>query len=195
MPVTRSTRETLEGRDRRRDASPTEHSNSELLLLAALVTLAVLVCYRFNWNLLRWWTSELVLRMSGLLAVPMSRLSDDTVSYGGNLFRYTVSCTFIDVFFGAAVLLWNRERRLIENVLALTGFGSCLFVFNLVRLTLGFFLYAHGVSWTLGHEAASGVAYFLVWLWLMRQSNDPIARALERLASRRESASASQALA
>jgi len=192
MPFPRETRETMEGRDRRRGSSLTEHSSSEMLLRAALVILAVLVCHSFNWNLLRWWTSELVLRITNFLGVPMGRLSDDVVSCGGELFTYTASCTFIDVFFGATMLLWSRERRLSGNVLTIAGFGSCLFVFNIVRLALGFFLYGHGVSWTLGHEAASGVAYFLVWLWLMRQLNDPIVRALERLASRRESASASE---
>lgn len=119
--------------------------------------------------------------MSKLLGMPMLRVSRDVVSLRGQLFNYTVSCTFIDVCCGAIPIIWNRQRGVAGNFLSITEFASCLFAFNIVRLTLGFALYDHGVPWALGHEAMSGVAYFMVWLWLMRQFDDPIARFIERL--------------
>lgn len=155
---------------------------------AVLLIAVVIACHLLEWNSLRFWTSEMVLRMSNFLGVPMHRVSDDVVSCGGELFNYTVSCTFVDVCFGAVVLTWNRGRSLLGNLLMVAELASGLFVFNCIRLTIGFVLYGHGVPWLIGHEAMSGLAYFMVWLWLMRQFDDPIVRFIERLPSRRERA-------
>jgi hypothetical protein len=116
--------------------------------------------------------------------MPMLRVSRDVVSLRGQLFEYSVSCTFVDVFCGAIPLLWNRHRPAARNLLMVAEVAGGMFIFNIFRLTLGFLLYDHGVPWALGHEAMSGVAYFMVWLWLMRQLGDPIARYLEQLPSR-----------
>jgi hypothetical protein len=155
---------------------------------AGLLVAAVVACHLLEWNSLRFWTSELVLRMSNFLGVPMHRVSRDVVSCGGQMFNYTVSCTFIDVCCGAIVLTWNRARSIAGNLLMVAEIASGLFVFNIIRLTIGFVLYGNGVPWLIGHEAMSGVAYFMVWLWLMRQFDDPIARFIEGLPSRRERA-------
>jgi hypothetical protein len=157
-----------------------EHSNAELLIRAMLLVAAVIACHLMRWEWLRFWTSEAVLRLCDLLAVPMHRLLFDTVKCRGQMFDYSVSCTFIDVCFGAIVLMWNRARSLSTNLLTMAAFAGCLFIFNVVRLALGFVLYSHRVPWTIAHEAMSGVAYFLVWLYLMRQLGDPIARFIER---------------
>jgi hypothetical protein len=169
----------------RSDHRPLQHSNFEWLVRAGLLVAAVIALHLLEWNGLRYWTSEAVLRLSNLLALPMYRVSHDVVSLHAQLFNYTVSCTFIDVLCGVIPLTWNRGRSAVSNLLTMAGFASGLFVFNILRLTLGFLLYGHGVPWAIGHEAMSGVAYFMVWLWLMRQLDDPIARYIERLPSRR----------
>lgn len=161
------------------------HSNREWLIRAGVLVAAVIACHLLEWNSLRFWTSEAVLRMSNFFAVPMHRVSNDVVSCGGELFKYTVSCTFVDVCCGAIVLSWNRGRSVFGNLLMVVEVASGLFVFNAIRLTIGFVLFDHGVPWLLGHEAMSGVAYFMVWIWLMRQFGDPISRFVEELSSRR----------
>jgi len=164
------------------------HSNREWLIRAVVLVAAVTACHLLEWNSLRFWTSEAVLRMSNFLGVRMHRVSQDVVSCGGQMFNYTVSCTFIDVFCGAIALSWNRERSIASNVLMVAELATGLFVFNAIRLTIGFVLFDHGAPWLIGHEAMSGVAYFMVWIWLMRQFDDPIARFIEQFSSRRRAA-------
>jgi len=160
----------------------------EMLIRVALLAAAVIICHLMRWDALRFWTSEAVLRLCHLLAVPMRRLSPYAVRCHGNIFSYTVGCTFVDVCAGAMVLLWNRKRALVANLAMMAGVAAAMFAFNITRLTLGFVLYVHRVPWLLAHEAMAGVAYFLVWLYLMRQIGDPIGQIIERVSRRRDPA-------
>ena len=157
-----------------------EYSRREILIRATILAAAVVICHLMRWDGLRFWTSEAVLRACNALAVPMRRLSPYAVMCHREVFDYSVSCTFVDVCVGAMVLLWNRKRGLAVNLARMTAIAAAMFAFNLTRLTLGFVLYVHNVPWALAHEAMAGIAYFLVWLYLMRQIGDPIGQIVER---------------
>ena len=157
-----------------------ENSSTEMVVRVVVLIAAVVACHLMRWDALRFWTSEAVLRVCNALAVTMQRLAPHAVRCRGNLFTYTVGCTFVDVSAGAMVLLWERKRAPAANLAMMVGVAAALFVFNVVRLSLGFVLYAHHVPWSLAHEAMAGVAYFLVWVYLMRQIGDPIGQIIER---------------
>jgi hypothetical protein len=152
------------------------------MVRATLMVAAVIVCHLMRWDAPRFWTSEAVLRLCGLVAVPMQRVAPYAVRCHGDIFTYTVGCTFIDVCAGAMVLLWNRNRALTANLATMVGIAAAMFAFNITRLTLGFVLYVHSVPWALAHEAMAGLAYFLVWIYLAHQIGDPIGQIIERAA-------------
>jgi hypothetical protein len=137
-----------------------------LLARFALVTVAVGICYCFHWRPLRFLTSEANLRLDLLAGIPLERLSYDTVTWKGVLYRYENACTFVDVWLGSIPLLWNLRRSIAQNLafLALVALG--LFTFNVFRLSVSDVLFAAGLSWELAHNVISGVAYFLVWIWI-----------------------------
>ncbi len=132
----------------------------------ALVVVAVVVCYLFQWNWLRWITSELNLRLDVVFGVHLQRLTFDTVAWRGAVYRYVVACTFADVFCGAIPLLWNRHESVVSNVFSLVVFGELLIAFNVLRLSFSDVLFATGLSWNLAHNVVSGFSYFLVWKWI-----------------------------
>jgi hypothetical protein len=46
-------------------------------------------------------------------------------------------------------------------------------LFNLVRRCLTDSLFSAGIPWPLADEAIAGVAYLLVWIWVVRQLEAP----------------------
>ena len=135
----------------------------------ALCALAVLICYQFDWTLLRFLTSEAVLRITAALGFPAARLSPDALRIGGLQLRFVIACTFADVFCGALPLLWNGQRSYLRNLLDFAMFAAGLFLFNLLRLECGLLAYLNGVPWEVAHGIEGGIAYFLVWLWIERR--------------------------
>jgi hypothetical protein len=148
------------------DESRVSLLSSELLARFALVTVAVGICYCFHWRPLRFLTSEANLRLDLLAGIPLERLSYDTVSWKGVLYRYENACTFVDVWFGCIPLLWNLRRSIAQNLAFLAVVTLGLFTFNVFRLSVSDVLFAAGLSWELAHNVISGVAYFLVWIWI-----------------------------
>jgi len=151
-----------------------------------LCALAVLVCYRFEWTLLRLVTSEAILRMTAALDFPVARVSPDTLQVGGLQFRFVIACTFADVFFGALPLLWSWQRSYVRNFVEFAAFGAGLFFFNLLRLECGLLAYLKGMPWELAHGVEGGIAYFLVWMWIERRRRwalPPYVPAVPRLQS------------
>jgi hypothetical protein len=143
-------------------------STYDFLVRALLAAVAVVVCYQFRWETLRYITSELNLRLDALVGVHWERLSFDAVLWRGQVYHYVIACTFADVWCGAIPFLWMLRRTLTENLSALAAFTAGLFAFNIFRLSLSDLLCAHGVSWNLGHNVVGGICYFLIWRWLMR---------------------------
>ncbi len=146
--------------------APSALLRSELWLRLALVPLAVVLCYCFRWDTLRFLTSEANLRLDLLFGIHLERLAPHAVQWRGVVYRYDIACAFIDVFFGSMPLLWNLRRSLWSNILFFLLLGLALFAFNVFRLSFSDLLFAWGLSWNLAHNAVSGVAYFVVWMWI-----------------------------
>ena len=143
-----------------------QRSTSVFLVRCLLAAIAVLLCYQFHWEWLRYLTSEANLRLDGVLGVHLQRLSFDSVVWNGSVYRYVIACTFADVWCGALAFLWIVRRSVIQNLLSIGLFTAGLFAFNIVRLSFSDFLCAHGASWNLGHNVVSGISYFLIWTFL-----------------------------
>jgi hypothetical protein len=152
------------------DRAPVSRTSNtwEIAVRFALVAIAVLICYQFEWYWLRYLTSELNLRLDALAGVHLQRLSHDTVMWGGKTYRYVNACTFADVLCGALPLLWNLRKNVWQNLSRFVIFGAVLIAFNVFRLSVSDVLYAQGLSWDLAHNAISGVSYFLVWTYLWK---------------------------
>jgi hypothetical protein len=131
--------------------------------------LAVVVCYRFDWLWLKDITASLNLQLDRLAGVPLERLSIDTVRLGPKLFQYVIACTFADVWCAAIALVWNTRQSVARNLEFLAAFTLGLFVLNVVRLTAADVIYAAGMSWSLAEGLIGGLAYFAVWLVILRR--------------------------
>ncbi|HEY6250435.1 MAG TPA: hypothetical protein VI685_10780 [Candidatus Angelobacter sp.] len=149
------------------------HPDHETMLRALLCALTVLICYQFQWQFLRHITCECIFWISNGLGFRVLPLSKDTLQWGDLQVRFVIACTFIDVFCGSVPWLWNRNRSVVKNTSELAVFGMGLFVFNLVRLELGFIFYAYGIPWMLAHGCLGGIAYCVVWLWIDYRRNRP----------------------
>jgi uncharacterized membrane-anchored protein len=75
----------------------------------------------------------------------------------------------IDAFFGAIPLLWRTNASLAQNFMRMTAVLAGVFVLNIVRLELGFIAMTSGVPWWLAHEVVAGVAYFCLYVFIMRE--------------------------
>jgi hypothetical protein len=146
-----------------------------LILRASLVALFVIACHQLDWRGARFLTSECILQISLWLGIPIQRLSFDVIQFNGQQFQFGVSCAYIDVVCGSIPLIWNLAVSVWRNLLKLTLYCGCLFVFNVLRLELGYVLYAQGVPWVFAHEVIGGVALFLIFLWVIRQPRGEMA--------------------
>jgi hypothetical protein len=124
--------------------------SSEVMVRFALVPLAVAICYCFHWRLLRFLTPEVNMRLDWLAGIHLQRLTFDTVVWKGVL------------------LLWDLPRSVSGN-LAFAELAEGFFAFNVVRLSLSDVLFAAGLPWDLAHNVISGLAYFVVWVWIWRR--------------------------
>jgi hypothetical protein len=137
------------------------------LYRAAVVAIFVTLTHQFQWAELRYLTSEAVLRLSGLAGLSVERVTADTIRVQGNLFRYVISCTFVDVVIGAIPLIWSFTKSIAKNLLILVSLSISFVAVNLVRLELSQLLYARGVSWIFADDILGGVAYFAVWIFIV----------------------------
>ena len=143
-------------------------SYPELWLRLCLAGLAVAISCCFQWNSLRFLTSELNLKLDALAGVHWQRVTFDTLMWHGTLYRYENACTFIDVFFGAIPLLWRTQRNIGWNLGMVITFAGGLLLFNVVRLSISDVLFAAGISWDVAHNLISGISYFAVWMVIWR---------------------------
>jgi hypothetical protein len=132
---------------------------NRLLLVAA----AVAFCHCFQWMWLRALTQNANLTVDSWFGVYMHPLSATTITFRGLVYRYQVSCTLLDVWFGLIPLLWSQRRSNSWNIGHLMLWAGVLFVFNILRLSISDVLFAHGLPWWLAHGAFSGVCYYVVW--------------------------------
>jgi hypothetical protein len=140
------------------------------LYLVFLVTMSVVVCHLFEWRWLKSCTSEALVRVALACKLDAARIGWDLVEWQGNSIRLRTACTFVDVFFGAVPILWTKRLGLVKNAGRVAAFAALLFPFNILRLSLGFWLYAKGVPWIVAHDIFSGFAYFGVWVMLSKVS-------------------------
>jgi hypothetical protein len=132
-----------------------------------LVVIVVTLTHQFEWRGLRYFTSEAVLCLSRLASLSVERVSADTIRVQGNLFRFVISCTFVDVVMGAIPLLWAFNKSIAKNLLTVIELVVGLFGFNIVRLEVGQLLYARGAPWVLADDLLGGIAYFAVWILIV----------------------------
>ena len=165
------------------------------LCRALLVAIFVSLSHQFQWGGLRYLTSEAVLCLSRLVGLSVERVSVDTIRVQGNLFRFVVSCTFVDVVIGAIPLVWAFTKSIAKNLLTLLPLTAGLFAFNIVRLEIGQLLYAGGAPWVLADDLLGGIAYFAVWIfivsrfkkyWWQTPEPSPIGRAISKRQERFE---------
>jgi hypothetical protein len=130
---------------------------------------AVLVCYRFDWLWLKSVTAALNLSLDNLAGVPLVRVSLDTVRLGNVLFQYVIACTFADVWCAALALVWRRRESLARNLQFLAVFTLGLFALNVIRLSAADVLYYAGLNWDIAEGVIGGLAYFAVWLVILRR--------------------------
>ncbi|PYT72656.1 MAG: hypothetical protein DMG39_09050 [Acidobacteria bacterium] len=153
----------------RPSAIPLPRVSREFLPRAALAALFLMVTYQFDWEWLRFLTSESALRVSALLGRATARVSLDTINVQGQLFQIGIACTFVDVFLGSIPLLWDLKKTLRQNASWLLAVAMIFFVFNIFRLEIAQGLYFRGVPWIVADEVLGGFSYFAVWLFLWHQ--------------------------
>lgn len=144
-------------------------TSTQLVLRLVLSFLAVLVCYRFDWLWLKSITASLNLRLDNLAGVPLQRVSLDTVRLGHEYFRYVIACTFADVSCASLALVWDTRQSAARNLRFIAIFTLGLFVLNIVRLSAADVVYFAGLRWTLAEGVMGGLAYFAVWLVILRR--------------------------
>ncbi len=150
-------------------ASDQSRTSASLVLRLVLSFVAVIICYRFDWLWLKTATASLNLRLDNLAGVPLQRLSADTVRIGTATFQYVIACTFADVWCAALALVWKTRDSIPRNLEYVAASSLGLFVLNVVRLTAADVLYAAGVNWSLAEGVIGGLAYFAVWLVILRR--------------------------
>jgi hypothetical protein len=141
----------------------------ELVGRVLLVPVFVGVCYLFDWNWLRVLTTAALMQISSILGISMVRTGADVVTVAGVSAKFIVACTMIDAFFGAIPLLWRTTVSWGQNVLRLSAVLMGVFVLNIVRLEFGFVAMTRGVPWWLAHEVVAAVAYFCLYVFIMRE--------------------------
>jgi hypothetical protein len=140
-----------------------------LVWRAMLVPVFVLGSYQFEWSLLRRWTTAAIFTISRHIGLPISRIGPDLVDLNGTLIQFVIGCTLIDAFSGAIPLLWNLSGSVKSNLVRLVTIFVVMFTLNVGRLEIGFAAFAHGVPWVLAHECISGLTYFILLLFVVRQ--------------------------
>jgi len=130
-------------------------------LLAVIA--AVALCHCFQWTWLRALTQLSNLTVDAWFGVHMQPLTATTISFQGLLYRYEVSSTFVDVWFGLLPLIWFKRQSIRWNICWVLLWAASLFVFNIARLSFSDILFAWGVPWSLAHSVLSGVCYYFVW--------------------------------
>jgi len=136
---------------------------TRLLLVAPLFFLT----HAFSWNLLRDWTTNLIIQGNALLETHLVRLSPTSFSVGGHFFQVAVACTSIDALIGSLSLVYDRRKSLLKFFGFFLVYSVIIQVINLLRLILGFFAFDHGVSWKIAHEIPSGGFLFIWFIWLL----------------------------
>lgn len=140
-----------------------------LTLRVLLVPLLVFTCYQFEWLSLRRLTTAAVFRLSQSIGVPMMLVGPDLVVVNGILVQFVVACTLIDAMCGAIPLLWKTSSTVTSNIMRLLTIFPAMFVFNIFRLEIGFFALARGTPWWLAHEVVSGITYFALLVFVVKQ--------------------------
>jgi len=142
----------------------------EVASRVVLAPLFVAVCYLSEWWKLRLITVFVLLRLSAFLHLPMQGVSGDLISLDGLQIQFGIACTMVDAFFGSIPLLWRLSGSWHWNVARLAAIFGGVFLLNIFRLELGFIALHYGAPWWLAHECVAGIAYFCVFLFVMRNS-------------------------
>lgn len=133
-----------------------------------LVLASVVLCYQFEWSALRYLTSEVALRFAEWRGYPAERFGSDLIGWNGELYQFTIGCTFADVFCGAIPLVWISRLGLVRNFGNIAGLAAALLVFNLFRRCVTDLIFSAGIPWSVADQAIAGAAYFAVWICLVK---------------------------
>jgi hypothetical protein len=136
------------------------------LLRLCLAPLFVLLCYQFEWSAWRASVCDLFVQLAAWTGIPAERVSPHSFTTGGRVYAFEIACTALDAFCGSIPLLWSVRRPWIRNLAFFAAYFAVLNAANLLRLDIGLAFYLHGVPWWLAHEAAAGVCYFVLFLWI-----------------------------
>ena len=143
----------------------------EIWLRVTLAIAVVLLVHAFDWMAWRKTTADVLIVSLHALGVASARITPDTVAVVGRFFRIEISCTFADALLPSIPLLWEFGDSLVRNMAALIFYLIIMSALNIVRLTFGFVLFAHGVPWWLGHQFVAGLFYFALLCWIGHRRN------------------------
>jgi hypothetical protein len=143
----------------------------------SLAVAAALLCLQFEWRGLRFLTSEAALQITAALGLPIKRVGFDRLSFRDSIIQFTVTCTWINGFFAVIPLLLMNGMRW-ESLRRVAIFIPGFFLLNLIRIEIVILCYRPGVSWNLEHGWITGIAEFIVYLWVVSLIDHPLARLL-----------------
>ncbi len=138
----------------------------QLLWRSPLVVLSVFVCYQFSWTSLRYVTSEAALLTAKLFGLAAYRTGYNSIVVGSDHIHFTISCTFVDLYFGSLPLLWRTSFRPFEYFRLIMVFAAVLFGLNQVRIAITYLAFRCGMGWLMADILFGGLLYFAVWQWL-----------------------------
>ena len=146
-------------------------------LRVSIAVALVLLCFQFEWRELRFLTSEAALQITAASGQSVQRVAFDSLNFRHTVIQFTVTCTWINGLFGILPLLringaWPANLRWLA--IFILGF----FLLNLIRIEIVILCYRPGVSWDLEHGWITGIAEFIVYLWVVSLIDHPLARFL-----------------
>jgi hypothetical protein len=89
--------------------------------------------------------------------------------------KFTIACTFIDLFVFLIPFSWQSKRPIAYNLGVQTLLAGALALFNVTRIELNLLLFAQGFPRWIYHDLVDGFSYFLVFLWIVRQPIQSVA--------------------
>jgi hypothetical protein len=139
------------------------------LLRVCLVPLFVLLCYQFEWQAWRELMCTFLVKLADWTGIATTRVGPVSFAMHGRVYVFEISCTALDAFFGSIPLLWRTRVTIARNAAFFAAYFAMLTAANLLRLDLGMVAFLKGVPWWIAHEAAAGVCYFGMFLWIARR--------------------------
>ncbi len=138
----------------------------ELFWRIPIAAAAVLICYQFHWEWLRYLSSQGLLEIARAFGTSAARVTFDSILLNSVSFSFDISCSFADVFCFSLPFLWIRGEGLPFNGRRIGAFAAYLFVLNQVRVAVTYGVFRLGAPWRVSDLTVGSFAYAVVWIYL-----------------------------